>query len=945
MLKLLYIYMLGYDIEFGHTMVVSLINATKFEEKQVGYTATAVLLNESHEFLRMVINSVREDIIGKFEHNQCLALALVANVGGREFSDSIAPDVQRILCSPTCLPVVRKKAALCLLRLYRKNKEILVAETWAAKMVKLLDNEDDLGILLGVISLLIGIVSHDYRGYEGCIPSVCAVMQRLARARAVPQDYLYYGIPSPWLQVKCMRVLQYFPTPSDPDYIRAETEVIHHVLTNTGTVKNVNKNNALHAVLFEAVNLVTNLDLPDQKSLLAESVAALGRFLDVNEPNIVYLGMSGLTRVCAPDTIKAVQSFKSKVVDKLNDADISIRKRALDLLYEMCDGTVAKDIVDSLLRYLITADFAIREELALKTAVLAEKYSAGNASWYLDVALKLVEKAGDFISDDVWHRVVHVVTDAPELHVHAARVALEKLRQNSYEEKFVRLAAYFLGEFGHKLGASEPPFGYAKLLFEHFKTSSPTTQQIILTALAKISMHPGADDDLRGRLGMLFRQHASNKEVELQQRAVEYYVMTNVGNNSQKLRSVMEPMPEWNTGSRQSKLERHLATQNAEAADAVRVNKARGGGAIAPIAPPPADVEPGTPIPTMGIADLLGGAPVPTVNGNDRRDGEANGAAASPAAARWGQVRAAVVDPMSDLLSGLGVHPGQPAAAAPSAAPAAVVDPLAASVAGMGLSTAHAAPQSNPVPTINVADCLKKLYAADNGLLYEDPNVQIGVKSQWQGNQGRVMFYVGNKSPGTLTDVALELTGNVQGLHARLAALPAQLEPKKQQQVLLELAAAGGYRAAPGLSLRYSVPGQGPVQVPLKLPYGPHRFMQPWRPANPQEFFAKWQEASARHSEAKVVTVAPAMAQGGLAAIQAALSSVRMTPLPGIDPNQKNLTAGSFARYGGGGGETFALARVESDANNPAVFRVTAASVDEATAGGVLEAILSQIAP
>ena len=36
--------MLGYDIEFGHTMVVSLINATKFEEKQVGYTATAVLL-------------------------------------------------------------------------------------------------------------------------------------------------------------------------------------------------------------------------------------------------------------------------------------------------------------------------------------------------------------------------------------------------------------------------------------------------------------------------------------------------------------------------------------------------------------------------------------------------------------------------------------------------------------------------------------------------------------------------------------------------------------------------------------------------------------------------------------------------------------------------------------------------------------------------------------
>ena len=35
-------------------------------------------------------------------------------------------------------------------------------------------------------------------------------------------------------------------------------------------------------------------------------------------------------------------------------------------------------------------------------------------------------------------------------------------------------------------------------------------------------------------------------------------------------------------------------------------------------------------------------------------------------------------------------------------------------------------------------------------------------------------------------------------------------------------------------------------------------------------------------------------------------------PLPGIDPNQKNLTAGSYAKYGNGGGvETYALARVE----------------------------------
>ena len=44
--KLLYIYMLGYDVEFGHMEAVSLISSTKYSDKQVGYMVTSVLLNE-----------------------------------------------------------------------------------------------------------------------------------------------------------------------------------------------------------------------------------------------------------------------------------------------------------------------------------------------------------------------------------------------------------------------------------------------------------------------------------------------------------------------------------------------------------------------------------------------------------------------------------------------------------------------------------------------------------------------------------------------------------------------------------------------------------------------------------------------------------------------------------------------------------------------------------
>ena len=58
-----------------------------------------------------------------------------------------------------------------------------------------------------------------------------------------------------------------------------------------------------------------------------------------------------------------LMQHKRVVVSALNDQDISIRRRALDVLYHMCDENSSQDIVSELLEYLKTADFAIREEL------------------------------------------------------------------------------------------------------------------------------------------------------------------------------------------------------------------------------------------------------------------------------------------------------------------------------------------------------------------------------------------------------------------------------------------------------------------------------------------------------------------------------------------------------------------------------------------------------
>jgi AP-2 complex subunit alpha len=70
-------------------------------------------------------------------------------------------------------------------------------------------------------------------------------------------------------------------------------QVLQRILMGTDVVKNVNKNNASHAVLFEALALVMHLDA--EKEMMSQCVALLGKFIAVREPNIRYLGLVSCT--------------------------------------------------------------------------------------------------------------------------------------------------------------------------------------------------------------------------------------------------------------------------------------------------------------------------------------------------------------------------------------------------------------------------------------------------------------------------------------------------------------------------------------------------------------------------------------------------------------------------------------------------------------------------
>ena len=56
------------------------------------------------------------------------------------------------------------------------------------------------------------------------------------------------------------------------------------------------------------------------------------------------------------------------------ERDVSVRQRAVDLLYAMCDKNNAEEIVSEMLTYLETADYSIKEEMVICISLLVAPF-------------------------------------------------------------------------------------------------------------------------------------------------------------------------------------------------------------------------------------------------------------------------------------------------------------------------------------------------------------------------------------------------------------------------------------------------------------------------------------------------------------------------------------------------------------------------------------------
>lgn len=608
--------------------------------------------------------------------------------------------------------------------------------------------------------------------------------------------------------------------------------------------KNVQQNNAQNAVLFEAINLIIHLDT--EQDLVGQISSKLGKFIQSKETNVRYLGLEAMTHLAArADTLDPIKRHQYIIIGSLRDRDISVRRKGLDLLYSMCDSSNAQSIVSELFKYLQGADYAIREEMVLKMAILTEKY-ATDVQWYVDISLRLIAIAGDHVSDEVWQRIIQIVTNNDELQVYAAQNTLRYIKADHCHETLVKIGAYVLGEFGHLIADSKgcSPIEQFLALQSKLQGCSSSTKAILLSSFIKfVNLFP----EIQPRLLEVFHAYSHALDSELQQRACEYLVLATLPTDD-LLRTVCDEMPPY--PQRASALLSRLHEKHSGTSEK-RTWLIGGKDANA------------------GLQDFnLNGNPGLkrsfTTNGFPSK---ANGEAESPAGGANGSA-----------LSG------------------------AQEIAGLDMSADSNIDTNKTLKTLNLASAAhlspsweigyNRLLLRNEGLLYEDVQIQVGWRSEYRGQMGCIILYFTNKSSAAIGSFTTTFDNRSSSqLRIDSKSLPEpKIDAENQTQQTIVVEARGAFLDPPTMRISYLA---GALQaLTLQLPVVLFKFMDPAELSS-DDFFKRWRQVGGAPREAQQIF---GLRDGGTmegSLIRQTVIGFRWGVLDKVDPNPKNIVGAS----------------------------------------------------
>lgn len=525
--KLLYLFTLGERTHFGQVECLKLLASPHFTDKRLGYLGTMLLLDENQEVLMLVTNSLDADLGHPNQYVVSLALCTLGNIASETMARDLFQRVEKLITASN--PYLKKKAALCALRVIRRVPEY---EDIFLEHAKSLLTEQSHGVLLCGASLAIDMIDNNptlVDSFKSVLPGIIQALKMLASTGYAP-EYDVGGIPDPFLQTRLIRLLRAMGQ-DNPEISEQVSDILATIATNTDPSKNVG-----NAVLYEAVLAI--FGIAADSSLRVLGINILAKFLTNRDNNTRYTALNTLLKVVELEPA-AVQRHRSTVLSCLDDSDISIRRRALELSYTLINSQNIRVMIKELLAFLENCDAEFRGPLVSQIALNAERF-APSKRWHVDTLMRTFVLAGNYTKENVLSAFILLVISAPELQLLATQKLFAGLKHDLSQKTLTLAALWLIGEYGDLLiksgnftdedsgeaihiGQGQPVVDVIEAVL-----ASPFANDVIreyaINSLIKLSTRTTSSVVIESiRKALQLSETSLNAEV--QQRAVEYTVL------------------------------------------------------------------------------------------------------------------------------------------------------------------------------------------------------------------------------------------------------------------------------------------------------------------------------------------------------------------------------------------------------------------------------------
>ncbi|CAM8940417.1 unnamed protein product [Rhodiola kirilowii] len=518
-MRLVYVEMLGHDASFGYIYAVKMTHDDNLMLKRTGYLAVTLFLNEDHDLIILIVNTIQKDLKSDNYLIVCAALNAVCKLINEETIPAVLPQVVELLNHPK--EAVRKKAVMALHRFHQRSPSS-VSHLVPNFRKRLCDN--DPGVMGATLYPLHDLICVDASPYKDLVGSFVSILKQVTERR-LPKSYEYHQMPAPFVQIRLLKNLALLGN--------GDKQASEHMYNVLGDIfrKCDSSTNIGNAVLYECICCVSSI-YPNTK-LLEAAATAISKFLKTDSHNLKYMGIDALGRLIKISP-EIAEPHQLAVIDCLEDPDDTLKRKTFELLYKMTKSSNVEVIVDRMIDYMISInDNHYKTEIASRCVELAEQFAPSN-QWFIQTMNKVFEHAGDLVNIKVAHNLMRLIAEGfgeddntaeSQLRSSAVESYLRLVGEPKLPYAFLQVICWVLGEYGTADGKFSASYISGKLCdVAEAHSSNDTVKAYAVTALMKIyafEIAAGRKVEILPECQSLIEELAASHSTDLQQRAYE----------------------------------------------------------------------------------------------------------------------------------------------------------------------------------------------------------------------------------------------------------------------------------------------------------------------------------------------------------------------------------------------------------------------------------------